>query len=255
MFRKSMVSVVLLVMSIVAVSSSVYSQSDINPNEPMPFYLLTIRGTLASATRQDAQAMHNETAGAPESMAAARSMGDLSHMVYVPLAPAETGAGEVLFMDQWNSIEGLNQFFANPDVQEQAGQLFSERNAVVWTPAEGFYSYHLSTPYGSDDRVIAMVSGTVHSREEAMAVHNAIVGSQINVAHMAGDLSHEAYFQLSPPGEPESLEFLAVDVWNNAEGMAAYYGDPNFQSGVLQLFTSAPTVSAWNQTTGEWVEW
>jgi quinol monooxygenase YgiN len=251
MFRKSMI----LLVSLLLMVGVAYAQDEFDPNQPLPFYLLTIRGTLASDTLEDAQALHNQTAGAPESVAAAQSLGDLSHMVYLPLAPSDTGAVEVLFIDQWNSIEGLNQFFANPDVQEQAGQLFSEREATVWTPAEGYYTYHLATPYGVNDRIVVMVRSTVSSREDAMAVHNQIVANGINAAHMAGDISHEVYFKLTAPGEPESLEFLAVDVWTNAEGMMAYYGDPGFQSATQELFATPPDLSIWNQTTGEWVEW
>jgi quinol monooxygenase YgiN len=255
MLGKSVILLVTLLLLAGGILPSAHAQDAVDTSQPLPFYLLTVRGTLAAETLDDAQTMHNETAGAEESIAAARSLGDLSHMIYLPLEPAESGAGEVLFIDQWSSAEGLNQFFANPQVQEQAGQLFTEREATVWTHAEGFYAYHLSTPYGQNDRFVAMLRGTVPSREEAMALHNQIVASNMNAAHLAGDLSHEVFFMLTPPGTPESLEFLAVDVWNNVEGMNAYYQNPAFASGVQQLFTTAPTISVWTQTTGEWVEW
>jgi hypothetical protein len=48
-------------------------------------YLLTIRGTLAPTSLEAARQVHNQTAGAPDGVAAARSLGDLSHMVYVPV--------------------------------------------------------------------------------------------------------------------------------------------------------------------------
>src|SRR6187455_2221313 len=87
-------------------------------------YLLAIRGTLAPATLEEARAIHNETAGAPQNVEAARSLGDLSHMVYVPTTQVGGNggdAGEFLILDLWNSVEGLGQFFANPQVQEQGG--------------------------------------------------------------------------------------------------------------------------------------
>src|SRR5215212_4613434 len=68
-------------------------------------YLLTIRGTLAPASVEDARTLHNQTAGAPESIAAARALGDVSHMVYAPVPPAEDGPGEVLFIDFWTSAD------------------------------------------------------------------------------------------------------------------------------------------------------
>src|SRR5881628_1293979 len=85
----------------------------------MTLYLLAIRGTLAPSTLEVARNIHNETAGAPPNVAAARSLGDLSHMVYVPAGQPSTGASEFLILDVWNRLDGLNQFFANPQVQEQ----------------------------------------------------------------------------------------------------------------------------------------
>src|SRR6476619_4672460 len=92
-----------------------------SPGQRLESYLLAIRGTLAPSTLEAARNIHNETAGAPPSVAAARSLGDLSHMVYVPANGPGTGASEFLILDVWNSRDGLNQFFANPHVQEQAG--------------------------------------------------------------------------------------------------------------------------------------
>src|SRR4051812_3442451 len=60
--------------------------------QPLSTYVLTTRGTLASATVEDARAPHNPPAGAPESIAAANSLGDVSHMVYTPVVPAASGA-------------------------------------------------------------------------------------------------------------------------------------------------------------------
>src|SRR5215813_8932131 len=84
----------------------------------LPLFLLAIRGTLAPATVEAARSIHNETAGAPPSVAAARSLGDLSHMVYVPADHNGSGTGEFLILDIWNSAEGLNKFFSNPQVHE-----------------------------------------------------------------------------------------------------------------------------------------
>ena len=255
MFRKSMIVFVLLIsLSIVGISPAVYAQDNASP-KPLPMFLLTIQGTLAPKTLADASAIHNQTAGDPNNVAAARSLGDLSHMVYLPTEKPTTGAGDVLFIDQWNSIEGLNKFFANPDVQKGADLIFGKRDPVVWTPAEGFYTYHFSSPYGKNDRFVVMVRGTVHSRAKAMALNNQLVEGGISNAHLAGDLTHDAYFRLVAPGEPESLEFLAIDVWLDSAGMASFYQNPDFQSGVMKLFTAPPTVSIWVQTAGDWSEW
>ena len=259
MFRKSIVlfaSLSLVVVSVVGTSlrSPAHAQTD-DAIKPLPMFLLTIQGTLSPKTLTEASAIHNKTAGDPNSVAAARSLGDLSHMVYLPMEKAAEGAGDVLFIDQWSSIDGLNKFFANPDVQKGAELIFTKREPTVWTPAEGFYGYHLPFPYGKNDRYVVMVRGTVSSRADAMALHNQIVAGGINGARMAGDLSHDVYFKLSAPGDAKLLEFLAIDLWMDAAGMGAYYQNPDFQSGVLKLFTAPPTVSIWVQTAGDWIEW
>jgi hypothetical protein len=49
-------------------------------------YLLTVRGTTVPSTLEETRALHNATAGAPQSAAGARSLGDLSHNVYAPIS-------------------------------------------------------------------------------------------------------------------------------------------------------------------------
>jgi hypothetical protein len=222
---------------------------------PLTIYLLTIRGTLAAATIEETRTLHNGTAGAPQSVAAAQSLGDVSHMVYAPTTPPASGAGEILFMDLWTSIDGLNQFFANPAVQQQAGQLFTQRDPVVWTAAAGFTSYHLPAPHGHNDRFVVLVRGPVASMASAMTAHNAVVGGGIGTARKASSLSHDVYSRVVAPGDAASLELLAVDLWSDAEEMTAYYANPAFQAAVLQIFSAAPDTSIWTDAPGEWAEW
>jgi quinol monooxygenase YgiN len=224
-------------------------------DETNDIYLLSIFGRMAPKTKEAARAIHNQTAGAPANIAAARSLSDLSHMVYVPVDDPGPQAGELLFLDQWNNLDGLNQFFSNHHVQEQGALIFSERDPVVWKPAEGFTSYHFPAPYGKNERFIGVVRGMVRSRDDARASHNTLVGMSVNKARAAGNLSHEAYFRLTPPGTPESLEFFAVDVWMDGPGMEKQYDDPEFMSGFQQMFAAPPMTSVWVRPSGDWVEW
>ena len=51
--------------------------------------LLTVRGEMAAPNREKGREAHNMTAGSDQGVAAARSFGDLSHAVFVPVeAPA-----------------------------------------------------------------------------------------------------------------------------------------------------------------------
>lgn len=222
-------------------------------NQNGSIYLLAIRGSLAPKTLEAARAVHNSTAGHPANVAAAKSLGDLSHMVYVPLQASADN--EFLILDLWNSLEGLNQFFANPTVQEQAGQIFTRRDPVVWAPAGDFTSYHIPSPYGKNERYVAVVRGMVPSRKDAQQHHNSLIAKATGKARGRGHLSHDPYFRLSPPGTPESNEFFAVDVWMNAAGMGEHYQDPEIMAGFGPIFASMPTSSIWVHPSGDWVEW
>jgi len=228
-------------------------------NDNLTLYLLTIRGTLAPATLEAARKVHNQTAGNPEGVAAAKSLGDVSHMVYVPMehhGHAKTkGAGEFLIMDLWYSMEGLNTFFADPHVQEGGAAIFTERDPVVWAPAEGFVNFHIPAPFGNNDRIIAVVRGTVNSIAEAKQLHNTAIVKTISKARKLGMLSHEAYFRMAAPNSPEALEFFAVDVWMSGEGMGDYYGDEDFLAGFNHIFTAEAADSVWVHPKGDWIEW
>lgn len=225
----------------------------------LPLFLLTIRGTLSPATLDAARKVHNQTAGAPDNIAAAQSLGDVSHMVYVPMehdGHAKTkGAGEFLIMDLWNNMDGLNQFFSNKQVQEGGAMIFSDRDPVVWAPADDFASFHIPAPFGKNDRIIAVVRGMVKSKDEAKKLHNTAIIKTLGKARKLGMLSHEAYFRMAAPGSPEALEFFAVDVWMSGEGMGDFYGDEDFLAGFNHLFAAEAADSVWMHPKGDWVEW
>ncbi len=128
--------------------------------------------------------------------------------------------------------------------------IFSQRDPVVWKAAEG-HSFHLPSPVGKNDRIIGIVRGMVRSREEACSRHNELVSKALYKARAAGNLSHEAYFRLTPPGAPQSLEFFAIDVWNDGTGMAKHYDDPEFMSGFQTMSAAPPMTSVWIHPAGD----
>ena len=228
-------------------------------NDNLTLYLLTIRGTLSPTTLEEARKVHNMTAGDPGGVAAAKSLGDVSHMVYIPLphdghTPSK-GAGEFLIMDLWHSMEGLNTFFADEHVQQGGAMIFSERDPVVWAPAEDFTSFHIPAPFGMNDRIVTIERGSVNSVAEARKLHNTAMTKTVSKARQAGMLSHEAYFHMAAPGSPEALEFLGVDVWMSGEGMGDFYGDEDFLAGFNHLFSAEAADSLWIHPKGDWVEW
>lgn len=225
----------------------------------LSLYLLLIRGTLSPATLEAARKVHNQTAGNPAGVAAAKSLGDVSHNVYIPLqhdGHAKTkGAGEFLIMDLWHSMEGLNTFFADKQVQEGGSMIFSERDPVVWGAAPGFTSYHIPAPSGMNDRFITTARATVNSIDEARTLHNTAIAKTISKARKAGNLSHESYFRMAAPGSAEALEWLGVDVWMSADEMMGYYEDPEFLEGFNHMFTAEADTAVWVHPKGDWVEW
>jgi hypothetical protein len=228
-------------------------------NDELTLYLLTIRGRLSPATLEEACKIHNMTAGDPGGVAAAKSLGDVSHMVYVPLphdghAPT-SGAGEFLIMDLWTSPEGLNTFFSDHKVQEGGAMIFSERDPILWAPARGFTSYQIPAPFGMNDRIITMARATVKSLEEACELHNQAVARTVGQARKAGNLSHESYLRMAAPGSPEALEWLGVDVWMRPDEMMSLYEDPEFLEGFDHMFTGEADVSIWVHPHGDWIEW
>ena len=224
-------------------------------NESNTIYLLSIYGSLKPASLEASRSIHNQTAGAPESVAAARALGDLSHMVHVPIDHDETAPGDFLILDLWNNLDGLNQFFMDPHVQEGGGMIFSSRDPVVWAPAREFLSYYLPVPTGKNERYTGVVRGKVHSRIQAAELHNKLVSKTVNQARAAGNISHQAYFRLAAPETPEALEFFAVDTWFDMDGMAQHYTNPDFMKGFTEMFAEAPWSTVWKQPSGEWVEW
>jgi len=231
------------------------NRKGIGMSQSMEVYLLSIQGKLAPKSLEAARKIHNETAGTQANVAAARELSDLSHMVYVPLGHNGQEAGDFLILDQWNNLEGLNNFFGNVHVQEQAALIFSARDPVVWQPAAGYNSYHFPAPYGKNQRIVGIVRGLVPARPAAQQLHNELTAKMLKRARAAGNLSHEAYFRLVQPGQPESLEFFAVDVWFDEAGMNAHYQDADFMSGFSSMFTERPASSVWVHPAGDWVEW
>jgi hypothetical protein len=218
-------------------------------------FLFLLRGTLSPPTLEDARQVHNQTAGNDQGVAAARALGDLSHNVFSSIDPPKSGAGELLIMDLWNSFSGFEKFFSDPQVQQGGGMIFTQRDPTVWTRAAEIRSFSIPSPRGKGDRHVGLIRGQVHSRESARKIFDALTKETINSARKLGQVSHDVYFRMTPPGQPPSLELLGVDLWQDAEGMATFYRDPIHLAPLRDLFSAPPVASTWRQPPGQWVEW
>ena len=216
-------------------------------------YLFTLFGTRAHAL-EAMRPIHNRVAGAPEDVAAAKALSDLSHMVYTPVDEQSTA---FVIMDLWTDPSGFNQFFTEPERQKRqaAAGLFAQQEPVLWERAAGFFSYHLPAPTGHNDRFFGLLRGSVASREQARLLVDQVRRAELHKARAAGHLSHELYFRLAQPGAPESLELLAVDGWFDREGMLRYYEELAAGPALDGLFTAHPATWLLQHPAGEWIEW
>jgi len=218
---------------------------------------LTVRGKYVAQSLEACRVIHNETAGSAPGIAAARALGDLSHKVYAPLPSPQSSAkdGEVLFFDWWQDPKGLMDFFANENVQMQGTKLFTSRDASVWMPAKGSFSYQLPAAAGKNERYVGMIRGQIKSPEAAIETFRAVDIKAQRSARARGLLSHEVFIKLSPPGTDAPLELLGVDVWCDGKGMGEHYSDPAEMAGLAGVFVGAPDATTWQQAAGPWSEW
>jgi hypothetical protein len=213
-------------------------------------YLLTVLGTPKGGAPEKAFELHNATAGSPGGVAAAKSLGDLSHNVFVPAA-AET---RLLFLDSWNSPAGLGQFFADKGTQEGAGMLWDDYQATLWMPAEGFGNYVLPAPSGKGLGAVGLLRVGVSSFDAAKAAFHADAAAKINAARLHGQIGHTMWVPVPMPGTTPAVEVLAVDQWIDVDGMNAWYEQATYEL-VSPAFTGAPETSAWKPGGTDWVEW
>lgn len=220
--------------------------------------LLTVRGTYIPDNLEAMRALHNATAGSEQGIAAARSLGDLSHNVYSPSLRSErAGAmkGELLFLDVWDSPKGIMDFFSNPQVQQQGAKLFSKRDATIWMPTRGSSSYHLNAPKSKTGRFVGIVRGAVKSPEHAIGVFAAADVAAQRAARSRGLISHELFVKLENPGESAQPELLGLDIWCDFAGMTEHYNDATHMAPLGDAFAGRPQTSIWEQPEGNWSEW
>jgi len=213
---------------------------------------LTVRGVTSAETLEHARTLHNQTAGNPQGVAAAQTLGDFSHNVFIPLDGAKSN--ELLFHDVWQSPEGLMKFFSNPDVQKSGGALFKNRDATVWMPATGALSYGFPAPARRTERYVGMVRGPIASPEKAIEIFNKVHAEAMGQARRHSQMSHQLYIKLNPPGDNSPLELLGVDVWYDKNGMTEMYKALDMKTlGAAFSGPADPTI--WQSAPGEWVEW
>lgn len=217
---------------------------------PPPVFL-TVRGTFAPPSVEAMRSLHDQTAGSPQGIAAARALGDLSHKCFLPLG--EPKPTECLFVDVWTTGEGIQTFFSNEQTIQAGNKLFRSRDATVWMPATGAFSFHLPAPASRPGRALGMLRASAPSVERAVEVFRETLSAALPDARRRGQMSHQLFVRLGPPGTP--LEILGLDEWADLQGMGEHYQDQKHMAPLARAFSGAPQTSAWQQPDPPWSEW
>ena len=224
----------------------------------MDYVLLTVRGTLAPKTLDEARVLHNETAGSAPGMAAARSLSDMSHTVFAPVKGVGELSGakdnELLFIDFWEDPKGLMQFFSDPRVGEQGSKLFTSKDPTVWMPAIGAYTFDFPATNASKSRYLGVFRSVVRDAQKTVEAWRKLIQKRVRDARRRGQLSHHLYFRLPAPGENLPPEMIGVDLWSSLDGLKEHYSDRSAYGDMSDVLAGAPAASVWEQPTGfnEW---
>ena len=88
--------------------------------------------------------------------------------------------------------------------------------------------------------VRATLKGTT---KEAQMAHDAVVEKLSAMTRPMGAIGHKP---LLNPQNPK--EFLAIDTWNNLEGLQKFMGDPKVMESFGQLFEGRPDITVWAES-------
>ncbi|HLF82323.1 MAG TPA: hypothetical protein VI410_11180 [Anaerolineales bacterium] len=98
-------------------------------------------------------------------------------------------------------------------------------------------------------RYIVTVRGKLKgSKAAAQKVHDATVAAISPKGRSMGSTAHQPFLNTQDEGE-----FLAVDSWDNLEGIQQLFSDPNLAAEFAKLFEGQPEVTIWAQS--GWMEY
>jgi hypothetical protein len=101
----------------------------------MPFFT-TVRGRLNHTDPQAALQLHNDIVA--ELRRRNEPLGGVGHRVFVNVQEPL----EFLALDMWETMEGLQQAFGNPDTVARMGSMFDGAPEVsIWSPRDGWTSF------------------------------------------------------------------------------------------------------------------
>ena len=240
--------------------------------------LHTTRGTLNPKTLEEAWTMHNHflTQGTPPGIEIARSLSDMSHNVYTPVeglgSVSNASPGELLFIDYWADLSGMETFFSNPFSVSAGDRLLSERVESEWMKAADAFTFHVPATAGPSTRFVGMLRAPVREASEVIAALGKLVSTNLGASRRRGQISHDLFVRhaavmearpasnghrsagesAAAPTEP--VEILAIDVWFTRDGLKEHYSDTTFAHGLDEVLARPGALSVWEPVSGfsEW---
>ena len=79
--------------------------------------------------------------------------------------------------------------------------------------------------------------------KEAQMAHDATVEKLSAMTRPMGAIGHKPHLNTQDP-----TEFLAIDTWNNLEGLQKFMSDPQVAAAFGQLFEGMPDISVWAES-------
>ncbi|HUG33663.1 MAG TPA: hypothetical protein VMJ90_02750 [Anaerolineales bacterium] len=94
---------------------------------------------------------------------------------------------------------------------------------------------------------ITVVRGKLKGNpKDAKAAHDATVDQLSDMTRPMGAIGHKPHLN---PKDP--TEFLAIDTWNNLDGLQKFMGDPKVAEAFGALFEGMPDISVWAESDWE----
>jgi hypothetical protein len=217
-------------------------------------YTIFVRGTLKNDVATS-KMLHDQLVSGAKVQA--MMLGDLYHDTFLNLLPPPDGGNpppstDLLWIDQWNDLNGLMQFSTDPNVMAGLAMIFSAPPTITvtsepmsWTEWGNINPLPQLTPL-----YLFSIRGTLKgpTTDDSRMYHNTLASGFEAQAMQAGDKCHHVWLELA-----DMTQFQAVDLWDNLAGPQMVYGDPQFQTAFGMLFTGPPNVEPYYHT--DWAHW
>lgn len=104
---------------------------------------------------------------------------------------------------------------------------------------------------------VVLVRGSLIGEDlvQAQQLHDTVAGGGEDAAKQAGDVGHRALLGTTLLGTTENA-FLGLDQWNDLDGLAGFYCNPDVAEGFAGLFSGPPAIETfeWRQDWHQWGE-